>query len=610
MCGIFGVISADGIKHSNLFQLIKHSQQRGKDSSGLVFLDKSDYHINRADYNIEKLYENIKYKKLRNIVLGHSRLITNGLSDNQPVIRDNIFTIHNGIIINENEIWNQISIKRQYTIDSEVIVALALEFLSKNLKVEDLSLKILELCKGTISCALGIPKLGKLLLFSNNGSLYYGTADNSIYFASESYGLNEIGCINIKQIKNDFLILDIPKSSTSIKITDTNTRTVNLIPEFKINKNEEHLLEWKKHNIKRCTKCILPETMPFIKFDEEGVCNYCKSYKPRNIPKPKEELFKLVEPYRRKGNDLDCIVPFSGGRDSCYGLHLIVNELKMKPITYTYDWGMVTDLGRRNISRMCSHLGVENIIVAADITKKRRNIKMNLEAWLKSPHLGMMAMLTAGDKHFFRYVEDIKKQTGINLNLWGVNPLEVTFFKTGFLGIEPDFEEKRVYSHGFLKQMRYHKKRIMAMFESPGYFNSSLWDTLSGEYYRSFTDKKDYYHIFDFWRWDEDIINDVLINEYDWEKAVDTNATWRIGDGTAAFYNYVYYTVAGFSEHDTFRSNQIREGQITRDKALQLVEDENHPRYQNIRWYLDTLGLDFNDVIKIVNNIPKLYKID
>jgi hypothetical protein len=49
--------------------------------------------------------------------------------------------------------------------------------------------------------------------------------------------------------------------------------------------------------------------------------------------------------------------------------------------------------------------------------------------------------------------------------------------------------------------------------------------------------------------------------------------------------------VAGFTEHDTFRRNQIREGQLTIDKALDLVTDENRPRYQNIRWYLDTLGL-------------------
>ena len=371
-------------------------------------------------------------------------------------------------------------------------------------------------------------------------------------------------------------------------------------------KAEENLLEYAISNVKRCTKCILPETMPFIKFDEKGECNYCKNYKLRNNPKPKEELFNLVEQYRRKENELDCIVPFSGGRDSCYGLHLIVKELKMKPVTYTYDWGMITDLGGRNVSRMCKQLGVENITIAADIVKKRRNIRMNLEAWLKSPHLGMMAMLTAGDKHFFRHVEDVKKQTGINLNLWGVNPLEVTHFKAGFLDIPPDFEETRVYSHGAMKQLRYHAKRFKAMLQSPGYFNRSLWDTLSGEYYRSFTEKKDYYHIFDYWRWDEEQINDVLLNEYDWEKATDTNTTWRIGDGTAAFYNYVYYTVAGFTEHDTFRSNQIRESQMTRERALELVADENRPRYQNIKWYLDTLGMDFERVIKIVNQIPKL----
>ena len=89
---------------------------------------------------------------------------------------------------------------------------------------------------------------------------------------------------------------------------------------------------------------------------------------------------------------------------------------------------------------------------------------------------------------------------------------------------------------------------------------------------------------------------------------IDTTTTWRIGDGTAGFYNYVYYTVAGFTEHDTFRSNQIREGQLSREKALELVQDENRPRYQNIKWYLDTLGFDFEQVIKIVNTIPKLYK--
>ena len=226
---------------------------------------------------------------------------------------------------------------------------------------------------------------------------------------------------------------------------------------------------------------------------------------------------------------------------------------------------------------------------------------MNLAAWLRAPDLGMISILTAGDKHFFKHVETVKKETGISLNLWGVNPLEVTHFKSGFLGVVPDFEDKMVYSHGFSKQLHYQKLRFKAMLKSPGYFNSSLWDTISGEYFRSFTNKSDYFHIFDYWQWDENVINSTL-SDYDWELAPDTNTTWRIGDGTAAFYNYIYYLYAGFTEHDTFRSNQIREGQINRDEALKLVNDENRPRYQNIRWYLDALNMSFVDVITSINN--------
>jgi glucosamine--fructose-6-phosphate aminotransferase (isomerizing) len=598
MCGIFGVIGDNPNNVSNITKLANYARRRGKDSSGIVSFSNSQYVIERADFDIEKLLR----KKLlfnSNFIIGHSRLITNGLEDNQPVFRDDIILIHNGIVTNDTIIWEEISEARKFKIDSEVIIGLTLEFLKSSDDFGELSKFLLSKCKGTVSCALAFPKLGKILLLSNNGSLYTGQISKTYYFSSEKYPLNEIGCESILQLKNDHLVLDIPRSD-QIMVNDYKSRIENLIPAFKNFSKEESLLIFEEHKLKRCSKCILPETMPFISFDDKGVCNYCNNYVLRNIPKPKDELFTLVEKYRRN-NETECIVPFSGGRDSCYGLHLIVNELKMKPVTYTYDWGMVTDLGRRNISRMCAELGVENIIIADDISKKRRNISMNLAAWLRAPDLGMISILTAGDKHFFKHVETVKKETGISLNLWGVNPLEVTHFKSGFLGVVPDFEDKMVYSHGFSKQLHYQKLRFKAMLKSPGYFNSSLWDTISGEYFRSFTNKSDYFHIFDYWQWDENVINSTL-SDYDWELAPDTNTTWRIGDGTAAFYNYIYYLYAGFTEHDTFRSNQIREGQINRDEALKLVNDENRPRYQNIRWYLDALNMSFVDVITSINN--------
>ena len=604
MCGIFGVVSSSIIKAEELRLLAKHSEQRGKDSSGLLISNSQGYDLHRADKAITSLLNNVTVAT-SGLVMGHSRLITNGLADNQPVYRDGVCVVHNGIVVNHDALWSQAKKVRYQEIDTEIIAAIAADHLEQGGVVDGVAAKVLGLCEGIAACALALPKLGKLCLFSNNGSLYYGTKKDAHYFASERFPLTQLGCEAVTQIRVDGVVLDIPAMDVEPTIHEHAQRATNLIPGLGTKKAEEAMLEYKRYAVRRCTRCILPETMPYIRFDEGGVCNYCHAYKPRNRPKPVEQLFELVEPFRRAHGD-DCIVPFSGGRDSCYGLHLIAKELKMKPITYTYDWGMVTDLGRRNISRMCAQMGIENIIVADDIALKRRNIALNLQAWLKSPHLGMVSILTAGDKHFFRHVEKVKAQTGISLNLWGVNPLEVTHFKAGFLGVPPDFEEERVYSHGAMKQLRYQWLRFKAMTQSSGYFNSSLWDTLSGEYYRSFNKKTDYYHIFDYWRWDEKTIDDTLINQYDWETAPDTNTTWRIGDGTAAIYNYIYYTVAGFTEHDTFRSNQIREGDLSREEALLLVEDENRPRYPNIKWYLDAIGMEFGKVIPIINAIPKL----
>ena len=414
-------------------------------------------------------------------------------------------------------------------------------------------------------------------------------------------------CKNIEKICKQFKIFSIPKSKPSeVFCEDFKVNRLALVPNYNFKIAEKDLLEKERPNLVRCSKCLLPHTFPFISFDKDGVCNYCLNHKVKGSPKPIGDLIEILKKYKKK-NQEDCIVPFSGGRDSSYALHIIVNELKMKPITYTYDWGMTSDIGRRNISRVCSKLKVENIIVSADISYKRNNIKKNILAWLKKPHLGMVNLFTAGDKHFYKYIEKIKKQTNISLNLWGYSPYEVTHFKSGFLGFPPDFEMDRVYSYGILKQLRYQYLRMKEMIRNPSYINSTIWDSLSGEYFRSFKKKKDYYYIYDYWEWEENIIEKTLINYYEWELATDTKTTWRIGDGTAGFYNYIYYIMAGFTEHDTFRSNQIREGVISRAEGLKLVEEENRPRYENIAQYLEMLDLDFSSVINIINKQPRLW---
>ena len=139
--------------------------------------------------------------------------------------------------------------------------------------------------------------------------------------------------------------------------------------------------------------------------------------------------------------------------------------------------------------------------------------------------------------------------------------------------------------------------------------NSSLSDTFFA-YLCYYFLKKDYLTLYDYIQWDEKEIEDTLINEYNWETDPGTKTTWRIGDGTAPFYNYIYYTVAGFTENDTFRSTQIREGVITREDALTKVREENQARWETIKWYCDTIGIDWIYAIKKINKIPKLYTIE
>ena len=145
MCGIFGQISNSKINKNNFKKLVKHSKQRGVDSSGIIYYVNNGYKIDRADYNIEKLLNKVNPYDC-NLVLGHSRLITNGLNDNQPVVRESVCAIHNGIIVNEKQLWSKLSVQRKHLIDSETIIAIAEEHLMNNGEISEIPNKVLSLC--------------------------------------------------------------------------------------------------------------------------------------------------------------------------------------------------------------------------------------------------------------------------------------------------------------------------------------------------------------------------------------------------------------------------------------------------------------------------------
>ena len=607
MCGIFGIISNTDINLHDIKILAKNARQRGKDSSGFLEFDGSKYTISRYDSDLKKTLKNIN--KNSKIIVGHSRLVTNSMIDNQPLLKHDISIIHNGIIVNFEKLFSEFKFKQDLKIDTEIIADLFNFFLNQSKDLKVIINSVLSVIKGTASCVVHLEKKGKLILFTNNGSLYWGKKNNNLYISSEYFSLKEIESYEIKKV-TDPIIIDVPLSQEKTLVYDYKIPRKNLVPNISNSLIDEKLLNYKTNKTQRCTKCILPLNFPFIEIDSNGVCNFCNNYKKKyknfNENLAKQNFEKILKNYKNVNNKINCIFPLSGGRDSCYGLHLAVKEFGLKPLTFTYDWGLVTDLARRNISRMCSVLNVENIIFADNIEKKRSYIRKNVLAWLKKPHLGMVNIFNAGDKHFYRFLEKIKRQNLIDLNIWSYNPFEITHFKHGFLNIKPNFFNKKTYNSGLLNQLEYHFKRLKVMMGNFSYFNSSLVDTYVGEFSRSISKHNDYYYLFDYLMWSENRVNEVLLNDYNWEKSPDTESTWRIGDGAASFYNYIYYEIAGFTEFDTFRSNQIREGHLTRDKALELIQIENKPRYQSIKWFLDVIDLDFNKTISRINEFSYL----
>ena len=347
--------------------------------------------------------------------------------------------------------------------------------------------------------------------------------------------------------------------------------------------------------------------MPYIHYDAAGICNYCHAYQPFR-PKDDSAIRAEFDKIRSKDGSPDCVVAFSGGRDSSYGLHLLKTKYDMNPIAYTYDWGMVTDLARRNQARMCGALGIEHIWLSADIKKKRAHVRRNVEAWLKNPDLGIIPLFMAGDKQFFWYANETMKKTGIGTMVFCTNRLEKTDFKTGFLGLRPKDTEMRnnPSSLGIGPKAAMAWQYGRRFLGNPHYLNKSIPDTLWA-YASYYLINQDHLYLFDYLDWQEDEVDRTLIGEYGWETAKDSDSTWRIGDGTAPFYNHIYYTVAGFTEYDTFRSNQIREGMLTRDEALALVREENEPRWASIRDYFGTINSDFDEAMRVIDRIPKLF---
>ena len=121
-----------------------------------------------------------------------------------------------------------------------------------------------------------------------------------------------------------------------------------------------------KDGIKICSRCIYDERVPYITFDENGVCNYChqldklKSDYKTGTKEGEEEFERIVEQIKKDGigKKYDCVIGVSGGTDSSYMLYL-AKKMGLRPLAVHYDNTWNSAIASQNIRKVLTSLDID-----------------------------------------------------------------------------------------------------------------------------------------------------------------------------------------------------------------------------------------------------------
>lgn len=144
-----------------------------------------------------------------------------------------------------------------------------------------------------------------------------------------------------------------------IKHPDIQACTVN----YEQNENLSHY----QHKTQYCKLCGLTSDFPDTTFNENGICNICQSYtryksKVDYYFKTEDDLYEMFKSNRKKRKgEYDCLMLFSGGKDSTYALYKLV-DMGLKVLVYTFDNGFISEAALLNINRIVNELNVDHVI--------------------------------------------------------------------------------------------------------------------------------------------------------------------------------------------------------------------------------------------------------
>lgn len=338
-----------------------------------------------------------------------------------------------------------------------------------------------------------------------------------------------------------------------------------------------------------CSRCIYDDKIPYITFDENGVCNYCNEYSELSIQFPTGSkgyviLEGLVEKIKKSGKrkKYDVVVGVSGGCDSSYMLYLS-KKLGLRPLAVHCDNGYDTEIAIKNLNNIVTKLDIDLYSVVVDEKEYSDLFRSCLLASIPECDLAAdiglaTAMYMAAEKYRVRYIFQ-----GHNFRTEGISP-------QGWVYMDGKYVKSVHDRYGTIPLKKY----------------QNLWFAKWMKWV--LVDRVKIIRPLYYVDYDKERVKEFLTREFSWE--------WYGGhhceNKTGAFANH-YWIVKKFgvdlryAEYSAF----VRSGAMTRDEAFSLIkipQEFDEAILVEIKQKLDITDEQFENIMESPNKSYRDFK--
>ena len=333
--------------------------------------------------------------------------------------------------------------------------------------------------------------------------------------------------------------------------------------------------------IKYCIRCCTPETQEGVDFDELGICTACRSSEEKmhiDWAKREAELSKILEKAKSEaGNNYDCILPISGGKDSFFQAHILTKKYKMKPLAVTFSHNWFSETGVYNLQRCLEVFDLDHIQftpargLVNRLSKKSLNV-IGDTCWHCHSGVGAFPL-------------QIATKFNIPLLVWGESIAEN--------------DGRATYSNPKHTFDRDYFTKVSARLTS----DEMVGDTLSSKDLHPFAlpSHKEIeesgvwgLHIGDYMFWDEERQTEWIKKEYGWKETEMEGAYKGYKSAEcimAGMHDFTCYLKRGFGRSTQQAAVDVRNGLLTRSEAFDLVREYEQKRPGALDYYLKITGM-------------------